>query len=271
MKADGKTECKESDAGCGQIYNHSYLGLFAKTGNLPDGISNLTISGSINYGLISKEEIWVGGVTALQEKGTASYQNVTSELAISFTGKTSENTQSTMTTRVGGFVGEASGSPTLTFTNCCRKGKITDHATTDSDCYLGGYVGSMDSAGGNITLTNSFIGNGKNAKASIHTEKQSCTVSKTGGILAVAENDSKNKITITVDGFKINGFDISSTATESTGGFLGYDWRNVDFTVSGLSIANARLNAENAGFGGLVYEAAGHWVVKEPDKSQDAG
>ena len=271
MKADGKTECKESDAGCGQIYNHSYLGLFAKTGNLTGGISNLTISGSINYGLNSQDQIRVGGVTALQEKGTASYQNVTSNLAISFTGKTNGKTQWTMTTRVGGFVGEASGSPELTFTNCCWKGKITDHATTDSDCYLGGYVGSMDSAGGNITLTNSSIGNGKNAKASIHTEKQSCTVSKTGGILAVAENDSKNKITITVDGFKINGFDISSTATESTGGFLGYDWRNVDFTVSGLSIANATLNAENAGFGGLVYEAAGHWIVKEPDKSQNAG
>ena len=270
-KADGKTECVAADAGCGQIYNHSYLGLFAKTGNLTGGISNLTISGSINYGLISNEEIWVGGVTALQEKGTASYQNVTSELAISFTGKTNEKTQSTMTTRVGGFVGEASGSPALTFTNCSWKGKITDHATTDSDCYLGGYVGSMDSAGGSITLTNSSIENGENAKASIHTKKQSCTVSKTGGILAVAENDSKNKITITVDGFKINGFDISSTATESTGGFLGYDWRNVDFTVSGLSIANATLDAKNAGFGGLVYEAAGHWIVKEPDKSQNSG
>lgn len=87
----------------------------------------------------------------------------------------------------------------------------------------------------------------------------------------VAENDSKNKITITVDGFTINGFAISSKATESTGGFLGYDWRNVDFTVSGLSITNATLNAEKAGFGGLVYEAVGHWIVKEPDKSQDAG
>ncbi len=271
MKADGKTECKESDAGCGQIYNHSYLGLFAKTGNLTGGISNLTISGSINYGLISNAKNWVGGMTALQEQGTASYQNVTSDLAISFTGKTNGKTQSTMTTRVGGFVGEASGSPALTFTNCSWKGKITDHATTDSDCYLGGYVGSMDSKGGSITLTNSSIGNGKNAKASIHTKKQPCTVSKTGGILAVAENDSKNKITITVDGFTIDGFNISSTATESTGGFLGYDWRNVDFTVSGLSIENATLNAENAGFGGLVYEAAGHWVVKEPDKSQDAG
>ena len=266
-KADGKTECVAADAGCGQIYKHSYLGLFAKTGNLTGGISNLTISGNINYGLISNEEIWVGGVTARQEKGTASYEKVTSDLDISITGKTSK---STMTTRVGGFVGEASGSPELTFTNCCWKGTITDHATTDSDCYLGGYIGSMDSAGGNITLTNSSIGNGKNAKASIHTEKQSCTVSKTGGILAVAENDSKNKITITVNGFKINGFDISSTATESTGGFLGYDWRNVDFTVSGLSIANATLDAKNAGFGGLVYEAAGHWGVKESGESQDA-
>ncbi len=270
VMADGATECKESDAGCGQIYSHSYLGLFAKTGNLTDGISDLIISGSVNYGLIGQNEIRVGGVTAHQEKGTASYQNVTSDLAISFTGKTNGTTPSTTTTRVGGFVGEASGSPELTFANCCWKGTITNQATTDSDCYLGGYVGSMDSAGGSITLTNSSIRNG-NARASINTVKQSCTESKTGGILAVAENDSKNKITITVNGFTIDGFDISSTATESTGGFLGYDWRNVDFTVSGLSIANATLNAKDAGFGGLVYEAAGHWIVKEPDESQDAG
>lgn len=80
-----------------------------------------------------------------------------------------------------------------------------------------------------------------------------------------------NKITITADGFTVNGFDTSSAATESTGGFLGYDWHNVDFTVSGLSVSNATLNAGNAGFGGLVYEAGGHWIVKEPDESQDAG
>ena len=42
VTSDG-TACISADvAGCGQIYNHSYLGLFAKTGNLTDGISDLT-------------------------------------------------------------------------------------------------------------------------------------------------------------------------------------------------------------------------------------
>ena len=272
IKADG-TPCASTDAGCGQIYNHSYLGLFAKTGSLTGAISDITVSGNINYGLSTQKEIWVGGVTAFQEAGTASYQNVTSDIAISFTGSVAADSKETLkAAHVGGFVGAASGAPQLTFTGCKWTGSITDSASTASDCYLGGYIGSMSPDGGSITLNNSSIENGTDKKATI-TVTQPGTVSKTGGILAAVETKegTNNNIKITANGFTVNGFDTSSAATESTGGFLGYDWHNVDFTVSGLSVSNAALNALNAGFGGLVYEAGGHWIVKEPDKSQDAG
>lgn len=265
------TTCTSEDAGCGQIYNHSYIGLFAKTRTT--SISNFTVSGNINYGLSTQKEIWVGGVTAFQEAGTASYQKVTSDIAISFTGKVTDETKETLkAAHVGGFVGAASNTPALTFTGCKWTGSITDSASKASDCYLGGYIGSMSPDGGSITLNNSSIGNGAEKKATIAV-KQPGTVSKTGGILAAVETkkDTDNKITITVNGFTVNGFDTSSIATESTGGFLGYDWHNVDFTVSGLSVSNAALTAQNAGFGGLVYEAGGHWIVKEPDESQSAG
>ena len=268
VKADGTT-CALTYAGCGQIYNHSYLGLFAKTET--NSISDLTVSGSINYGLSTQKEIWVGGVTAFQEAGTASYQNVTSDIAISFTRKVTDETKETLkAAHVGGFAGAASKAPALTFTGCKWTGSITDSAETASDCYLGGYIGSMSSDGGSITLNNSSIENVADKKATI-TVTQPGTVSKTGGILAAVETKegTDNKITITVNGFTVNGFDTSSTATESTGGFLGYDWHNVDFTVSDLSVSNATLTAQNAGFGGLVYEASGHWIVKEPDESQD--
>lgn len=264
------TTCTSEDAGCGQIYNHSYIGLFAKTRTT--SISNFTVSGNINYGLSTQKEIWVGGVTAFQEAGTASYQKVTSDIAISFTGKVTDETKETLkAAHVGGFVGAASNTPALTFTGCKWTGSITDSASTASDCYLGGYIGSMSPDGGSIALNNSSIENGAEKKATI-TVTQQCTVSKTGGILAAVETkkDTDNKITITVNGFTVNGFDTYSAATESTGGFLGYDWHNVDFTVSGLSVSNATLTAENAGFGGLVYEAGGHWIVKEPDESQSA-
>lgn len=273
VKAGGETECKESDAGCGQIYNHSYIGLFAKTGSLTGAISNLTVSGNIHYGLSTQQEIWVGGVTAFQETGTVSYQNATSDIAISFTGSVVADSKETLkAAHVGGFVGAVSGAPALTFTGCKWAGSITDSAVTAGDCYLGGYIGSMSPDGGSIALNNSSIENEADKKATI-TVTQPGTVSKTGGILAAVETkkDTDNKITITANGFTVNGFDTSSAATESTGGFLGYDWHNVDFTVSRLSVSNATLKAENAGFGGIVYEAAGHWVVKEPDKSQDAG
>ena len=264
------TTCTSEDAGCGQIYNHYYLGLFAKTGT--NSISNLTVSGSINYGLSTQQEIWVGGVTAFQETGTASYENVTSDIAISFTGRVADDSKETLkAAHVGGFVGAASGAPQLTFTGCKWIGSIADSAATASDCYLGGYIGSMSPDGGSITLANSSIGNGTDNKATISVN-QLGTVSKTGGILAAVETKegTDNNITITADGFTVNGFDTSSAATESTGGFLGYDWHNVDFTVSGLSVSNAVLTAQSAGFGGLVYEAGGHWIVKGPDESQDA-
>ena len=266
-----ETPCTSADAGCGQIYNHSYLGLFAKTEI--NSISNLTVSGNINYGLSTQKEIWVGGVTAFQETGTASYENVTSDIAISFTGKVTDETKETLkAAHVGGFVGAASKAPALTFTSCKWTGSITDSASKASDCYLGGYIGSMSPDGGSIALNNSSIENVAEKKATI-TVTQPGTVSKTGGILAAVETkkDTDKKITMTADGFTVNGFDTSSAATESTGGFLGYDWHNVDFTVSDLSVSNATLTAQNAGFGGLVYEAGGHWIVKEPDESQNAG
>ena len=274
VKADG-TICTSAKAGCGQIYNHSYIGLFAKTGSLTGAISNLTVSGNIHYGLSTQQEIWVGGVTAFQEEGTVSYQNATSDIAISFTGSVAADSKETLkAAHVGGFVGAVSGAPALTFTGCKWAGSITDSAVTAGDCYLGGYIGSMSPDGGSIALNNSSIENeaDKNKRATI-TVTQPGTVSKTGGILAAVETkkDTDNKITITANGFTVNGFETSSVATESIGGFLGYDWHNVDFTVSRLSVSNATLTAQNAGFGGLVYEAGGHWIVKEPDESQDAG
>ena len=268
VKADGTTLCTSSDAGCGQIYHHSYIGLFAKTGDLTDGISNLTVSGSIQYGLSSQNETWVGGVTAYQDAGTASYQNVTSNVTISVT--TEDSTKAFKATHVGGFVGAASGSPELSFNGCGWTGTIQDSVDTASEVYLGGYIGSMSPDGGSITLTDSSIGQGTDNKAAISV-KQPGTVSRTGGILAAVETkkDTDNKITITANSFTVDGFDSTSVSTESTGGFLGYDWHNVDFTVSALFVSNAKLDAKDAGFGGLVYEAAGHWIVKEPDGSQD--
>lgn len=268
VKAD-ETICVSADEGCGQIYNHSYLGLFAKTGSLTGAISDIIVSGNINYGLSTQKEIWIGGVTAFQETGTVSYQNVASDISISFTGSVADDSKEA---HVGGFVGAASGAPELTFTGCKWTGSITDSASTASDCYLGGYIGSMSPDGGSIALNNSSIENVADNKATISVT-QPGTISKTGGILAAVETKegTDNKITITVNGFTVNGFDTSSAATESTGGFLGYDWHNVDFTVSGLSVSNAVLTAQSAGFGGLVYEAGGHWIVKEPDESQDAG
>ena len=258
VMADGGTACVQRNNGCGQIYNHKYIGLFAKTKNITgsNGIYNLTVNGNIYYGLAnSSYEIWAGGLVSNQLQGTATFSGVTSDVNISI-----NSVQNAQTTRTGGFVGYASSAANMKFENCKWKGCF-DKNKEGKSYFIGGYIGCIgDAQVGSIILNNSSIGNGNDDRASI-TTLDSATDSKIGGILAATENNGNSKITITATDFAIDGFTISSDATGNTGGFLGYEWHNVDFEAKGVEIKNAALNAENAGFGGLVYEASGHWNV----------
>lgn len=270
VMADGGTACVQQNNGCGQIYNHKYIGLFAKTKNITgsNGIYNLTVNGNIYYGLAnSSYEIWAGGLVSNQLQGTATFSGVTSDVNISI-----NSVQNAQTTRTGGFVGYASSAANMKFENCKWKGCF-DKNKEGKSYFIGGYIGCIgDAQVGSIILNNSSIGNGNDDRASI-TTLDSATDSKIGGILAATENNGNSKITITATDFVIDGFTISSDATGNTGGFLGYEWHNVDFEANGVEIKNATLNAEKAGFGGLVYEASGHWTVGvlDTESSQKVG
>lgn len=272
------TACS-SDAGkngCGQIYNHKYLGLLAKAGN--SSITNLTVGGFVDYGMgdtdnakDDSKKYYAGGLVANLTKDTgdnqaekaSTFTNVVSDVDVTLNGNNNHINKS------GGFVGLVSSGVTLNFTGCKWSGSFTDN-TKQGDIYIGGYVGCISDANpnepGSIIFKNCSIGNGDGDEAAISVNSK--TITKVGGILAATDNTGKAnnvneaEISIQAENFTVDGLNITSSATNQTGGLFGYDWYNVDFTADGINIKNANLDATKASFGGLVYEASGHWLIK---------
>ena len=257
VKADDGSVCVQTDNGCGQIYEHNRIGLFADTGTTT--IKNLKVKGNIYFGMTNvTDNIRCGVITADQSKSAATFDNVTSDVDITYNG------DSTKTAQVGGFTGYAASGADMTFSSCSWTGSISNECSS-SAYTIGGYVGVIgnNTDEGKITLTNSSIGaGGTSADKAVITASEAVSDAKVGGILGSTESGkNKGKVTITVDTFTVNGLDIASSSTKTTGGLLGYEWKNVDFTANGIAISNSSLTAEKAGFGGLVYSSSGHWVL----------
>ena len=75
---------------------------------------------------------------------------------------------------------------------------------------------------------------------------------------------------------QVNGENVTTSAATTSGGLLGYQWKNtnVEFATagntgnadvgtsaaqSGVTISGSTLNVNTAQFGGLVYQASGYW------------
>lgn len=94
-----------------------------------------------------------------------------------------------------------------------------------------------------------------------------------GGLIAVSRGeDSNNKAkpsTIAVSELSVKGETVTtSSATTTSGGLLGYQWKNtnVEFAANaGVTISGSTLNAGTAQFGGLVYQATGYWNATAED------
>ncbi len=217
------------------------------------------------------KKYYAGGLVANLTKDTgdnqaekaSTFTNVVSDVDVTLNGNNNHINKS------GGFVGLVSSGVTLNFTGCKWSGSFTDN-TKQGDIYIGGYVGCISDANpnepGSIIFKNCFIGNGDGDEAAISVNSK--TITKVGGILAATDNTGKAnnvneaEISIQAENFTVDGLNITSSATNQTGGLFGYDWYNVDFTADGINIKNANLDAAKASFGGLVYEASGHWLIK---------
>jgi hypothetical protein len=253
-------------AGSGQIYNHVYLGLFGQknTGK----VSNVCIAGTMNFGLVnSGSDVYAGAICGYQPSESQSYENVEVTTEITYHSNSGNNLP---TAYVGGIVSYLQDGSNITIDGCTFEGKINNTATPYKfyNAALISYI--ENSKEGSIAVSNTSI------KGTLYSKELTDTA-RVGAILAsTGTNEKPGEIKITITNVNIDGLTIKSQAgnawsvTGTMGGFLGYEWRNTNVTITGLKICNSSLTTTSSGgalFGGLVYKASGKWEVKKNDSS----
>jgi hypothetical protein len=203
------------DAGSGQIYDHSFLGLFGQVA--ADEISNFTVDGTIEFGVVDNGvNMGVGSVAGYQPYGSRqTYDKITVNTKIKYTSPSSGN--SIKDANVGGIVGYVKYGSTIVVEDCTYNGSI-DNNSIAWTFYNSALIAFIENSGEqNITVKNTKISGNININST-----SSQTGASVGSILAATGTGTgKTNITIqnvSVEGFKINTGNISTYS----GGFLGF-------------------------------------------------
>ena len=253
------------------VKSHGYLGLLAKVGNAT--ISNLTLFGEVKMSVVDAAD---GNDDqkrnqALRAAGLAAYQsgNITCSNIICSANVTVDENSSSMV-MVAGMVAQCSTNTpvTSTYTNC----KWTSTLTNNRDNANDRVAGFLAQTNGQVTITV----DGCELSGSI--TSASTTDARVGGLVADIEENSTNPSQITLKNLTVSATVSAANDGKNNycGGLLGCHWysTNVDFggeRVTGVTISGARLNAGSAKFGGLVYQATGHWDATANDSIKFAG
>ena len=262
--AAGQLYAKRSD----QRDTHYSLALIPFAGNVT--ISNLTIDGKVICKIpktVNQEEkeikypAFVAGAIGLAS-GKTEFNHVTVNTKSSVTEEATDAKK--LLAWQGGFLARCEGS-TLIFTDCTwgDTASLADERNTDNH-RIGGLAAEV-MGGCTVTVSNTTL------SGSITSASQSNA--NVGGLIAVSRGeDSNNKAkpsTIEVSKLSVNGETVTtSSATTTSGGLLGYQWKNtnVEFAANaGVAIAGSTLKAGTAQFGGLVYQATGYWNATAKD------
>ena len=268
--AAGQLYAKRKD----QRDSHYSLALLPFAGDVT--IQNVTIGGKIGCKVPQKvnEEnnagdirypAFVSAVVGLAG-GMTTFKEVTVNAAVSVTEETTDAQK--LHVWQGGFLGRCEGTK-LNFKNCTwgSKASLTDERSTDNQ-RLGGLAAEV-MGGCTITVEDCILSGSITSKAALN----ACV----GGLIAVSRGETQSgngnsymsKVsTIDISNLKVNGETITADASSTSGGLLGYQWKNTNVVFaasadntaseSGVTISGAALNAK-AQFGGLVYQATGYW------------
>lgn len=246
-------------------------------------IKNVTVAGSINCKVPNtvdqetKESspALVSGVVGLAS-GTTIFESVT-VTAKSLVSEESDGAKKLQVWQ-GGFIGKCDGS-TLSFKNCIwgSEASLTDERSTDNQ-RIGGLAAEV-MGGCTVTVEGCTLSGSITSKAGAN--------ARVGGLIAVSRGEDPNskalQTTISISNLNVNGANIiASVANKTSGGLLGYLWKNTNVVFatagstgnadagnsaaqSGVTISGSTLNANTAQFGGLVYQATGYWNATAKD------
>ena len=260
--ASGQLHVKRSD----QRNAHYSLALIPFAGDVT--ISNLTIAGNVSCKIpktVKQEEkdirspAFAAGAIGLAS-GTTAFNHVTVNTNVSVTEETGANK---LLAWQGGFLARCEGS-TLSFTDCTWGSGASLDDERDTDNHRIGGLAAEVMGGCTVTVNGSVLSGSITSKSTAN--------ANIGGLIAVSRGeDSGNKsrlTTIDIANLKVNGEKLTTSAAVTSGGLLGYQWKNTNVvfaaptdntaSASGVTISGSTLTA-NAQFGGLVYQATGYW------------
>ena len=231
---------------------------------VPQNVSEEENSGDIRYPAFVSAAIGLAG-------GTTAFENVT--VNTTKVSVAEETGAKKLHVWQAGFLGRCE-SKVLTFKNCTlgSESSLIDERSTDNQ-RIGGLaaevMGGCNVKVENCTLSGSIVSN-------------AATNARVGGLIAVSRGETQssgNSYTfaeskIGISNLNVNGETITAAASSTSGGLLGYQWKNTNVvfaastdntaSASGVMISGAALNAK-AQFGGLVYQATGYWNATAKD------
>lgn len=226
-------------------------------GRIPHNVNEEENSGDIRYPAFVSAAIGLAG-------GNTAFENVTVNTQVSVAEETDAKK---LHVWQSGFLGRCE-SKVLTFKNCIwgSDSTLIDERDTDNQ-RIGGLAAEV-MGGCTVTVENCTLSGSITSKAA--------TNARVGGLIAVSRGETQSSgnsytsadSTIDISNLKVNGETITAAASSTSGGLLGYQWKNTNIvfaksadnttSASGVTISGATLNAK-AQFGGLVYQATGYW------------
>ena len=273
--AAGQLYAKRSD----QRNTHYSLALIPFAGDVT--IFNLTIAGNVNCKIpktVNQEEDIRYPAFVASAIGCASGKTEFNSVIVNTKVSVEEESDAKkLLTWQGGFLARCEGN-TLSFTSCKwgDSASLDDERSTDNQ-RIGGLAAEV-MGGCTVTVKDCTLSGSITSKSTAN--------ANVGGLIAVSRGEDSNNnskpSTINISNLQVNGENVTTSATTTSGGLLGYQWKNtnVEFATagstgnanagtsavqSGVTISDSTLNANTAQFGGLVYQATGYWNATAKD------
>lgn len=237
----------------GQIVYHNYNGLFASTNGAE--ISDLTIDADFSNVVGKTEATKIGALSAFALNGLT-VENVTATITASIS-----TNQNPIIGGLVGFVQENNDVSNLSFTGCNVTSNLTYSGTNDNT-YLGGVIGAVEYASAERKINFDDV----TVEGSIKQESTSVTNARVGGLVAeIRANDvaSGTYNEVTIKDVNINGLDIDTKATSTSGGFFGHNWYRTNVILYSATVSNSTLKTACTEFGGLVTATTGYWNISK--------
>lgn len=247
-----------------KIVFHTHNGLFAKTNGAK--ISNLKLVSNFNIvgdNVSGGDACYIGSVSAYNS-GALTIDKVTADVTASPSGA--------YTNFVGGLVGYvAEATSEVSFTNSAVTANLTyNNSTTKVDCTcLGGVIGMVGAVTSKPTTGIKFdnVTVGGNITDNHTGPKSGSANARVGGLIAEIGSDiSSSPNIVKIQSVSVNTLNVKTSTKISgstSGGFIGYNWYNVEVTLDKIIVSNSTITSDSNEIGGLVLSTTGYWSIKK--------